>query len=234
MLKEYNLQGYGLVAAFDDEAKEVYITSRSLEERLGLRENSIREISGSESLKSLLAKGSASGKSEPVKPIRRTYDNLSGGRSQTALYTLSDTIKLVGFLAFKGNSEATKLLMVGLSDSLRSLVFEMAGETLACEARDKWISLRMQTKTTRRTLTDRLKAIGFCESVDYAKTTLATYRHTGMYDRYIEHKLSGSKIPFRDTLEFIDLYRIESYEGSVAMLVSKGIGLDEAMELLRP
>jgi hypothetical protein len=228
MLKEYDLKGYGVTAALDDEAKEVYITSRSLEERLGLVTDSIRQKVSSKSMKALLRTDS-----NPVKSIKRTYFDVSGDLRQVKLYSLADATKIIAFLSSQGNIEATKILMVGFADSARSLVFELAGETLTCEARDKWIELRLQSKQTRLSLTDRLKAIGYTEGVDYARTTLRVYSLIGLLPAYQEWKASNSKVPFRDSITPDQLHDVEWAEKTIARLVVKGMTISEAIEVLQ-
>jgi hypothetical protein len=105
MFTEYDLKAFNLVAVVDEETGEIYITTQSLESRLGLRKGSLLPYDHTKSMEQLSSGHNPS--------------------SPSILYALGDACDLISYLNSKGNPEAVVLMSEELFKAIRSLVLEM-------------------------------------------------------------------------------------------------------------
>jgi hypothetical protein len=148
------------------------------------------------------------------------------------ILTLPQVEMVITQLAFKGNEVAQQLMLALIGLSLQQLFCDSFGIKFDGNDRQEWLTTRLQSKHTRRNLTDRLKDVGYTESIDYARTTLRIYDRMGLLNAYQEWKASNSKVPFRDSITPDQLHDVEWAEKAIARYVLRGKTISEAIELL--
>jgi hypothetical protein len=154
-MKAFDLPGLNVVSALDDEGN-VWVTSRSLENVLDLREDSVRKKWQAKSLKPFKDEALASGKSLATKTTR--YFDESGRENKTAFYSLDAAVVIAAYEALNGNTKAAHMMALGLGDSIRSLTYEKSGIKLSTEDRERWQAARQKHRREfREKLTDWLK-----------------------------------------------------------------------------
>jgi hypothetical protein len=159
----------------------------------------------------------------------RTQD---GAVRTVKAYDIELFMEAVAVYAGLGNDRCLALLIALATETLERRLDAAFGVKVSEQDRERKAATRAQSIVTRRTLTDRLKDLGFTEGVDYAKLTLQIYDAAGVRNLYQEWKDSGSKIPFRDTLEWIQLYTIEKKEDQLIDLLAHKLMVHEAVKLL--
>jgi hypothetical protein len=148
------------------------------------------------------------------------------------VYTSELFAEIVMTYALLGNQKCLAVAQSLITETLERRLDAAFGVKVSEQDRERKAATRAQSIVTRRTLTDRLKDLGFTEGVDYAKLTLQIYDAAGVRNLYQEWKDSGSKIPFRDTVEWIHLYTIEKKEDQLIDLLAHKLMVHEAIKLL--